>query len=242
MSIIKRGVSTALHGVYFMKIFLVRHGETTYNRETRFQGQQDAPLTPNGKSQAGAVADRFEKAEKAGEHFDAIYSSPLSRCLDTADAIGTKLNLKPVTEPGLKEMKMGEWENKTPVEVEKQYRTAEGKPLISEWMKDPVSNKIPGGETVDDVEKRVFSTLDRIIKENRQDANVVLVTHGGPISVILCKVLDQSLKEANRTHIANTSVTVLDVKKDLSDVKILADNDTSHMEAYIATLPNVRAY
>ncbi|MHC9542278.1 MAG: histidine phosphatase family protein [Vulcanimicrobiota bacterium] len=225
-----------------MKIFLVRHGETTYNKETRFQGQQDAPLTPNGQSQAGAVADRFEKAEKSGEHFDAIYSSPLSRCMDTADAIGSKLNMKPVTEPGLKEMRMGEWESKTPGEVKEQYRTAEGKPLMSEWMSDPVSNKVPGGETVDDVEKRVVATLDKIIKENRQDANVVLVTHGGPISVILCKVLDQSLKEANKKHIANTSVTVLDVKKDLSDAKLLSENDTSHMEAYIATLPNVKAY
>ncbi len=225
-----------------MKIFLVRHGETTYNKEARFQGQQDAPLSPEGQSQASMVADRFDKAEKAGEHFDAIYSSPLSRCMDTADAIGTKLNMKPIAESGLKEMGMGEWENKTSAEVKEQYITPAGRPLISEWKEDPLAYKVPGGETVQDVEKRVVSTLEKIIKENRQDANVVLITHGGPISVILCKVLDQSLKQATRKDIANTSVTVLDVQKDLSDARILSLNDTHHLEVYIPTLSKMSAF
>jgi len=229
-------------GEYLVKIFLVRHGETTYNKEVRFQGQQDAPLTPGGQTQGWMVADRFDREEKSGEHFDAIYSSPLSRCMETADKIGTKLHMKPVAEPGLEEMGMGEWENKTPAEVKDQYKTPDGKPLYTAWREDPLANQVPGGETVQDVEKRVVSTLDRIIKENRQDANVVLVTHGGPISVILCKVLGQSLKESTKKSLENTSVTVLDVQKDISDAKILSLNDTYHLEAYIPDLSKMKVF
>ena len=79
-----------------MNIYLIRHGETIYNKEGRFQGQSNIPLNEAGREQAQKVARRFEdQFIQSGQIFAAIYSSPFDRTMDTAKAIGEKLHLTP---------------------------------------------------------------------------------------------------------------------------------------------------
>ena len=97
-----------------MRLFLVRHGETDWNREGRFQGQQDTPLNDRGRGQARGVAERLR-----GHRFDAVVSSPLSRALDTARAIQTAAGRTDpvILEEGITEIHHGDWEGRLASEV-----------------------------------------------------------------------------------------------------------------------------
>ena len=108
-------------------VYLVRHGETAWNRERRFQGHQDVPLSPAGLFQAERLAQRLKS-----ETFDAVYSSDLKRAVQTAEIVARELALPVVTLKGLRERSMGEWEGLTQEEVAARFpdwpgRIVEGK-------------------------------------------------------------------------------------------------------------------
>lgn len=218
-----------------MKIYLVRHGETDYNKKGLFQGQKDIPLNEEGRAQAEKLALRFEdKFIHDGEQIAAIYCSPLSRAKDTAQAIGTKLNLKPFPDSGLKEIDMGEWEGKTAKQISEEYKDENGVPLLKKWQEDPVSNDIPGGEKVADLDVRTAKTIESIMQKHLPTESIVLVAHMGPIGAALCHVLGKNLKEIAKNKTDNASVTIIDVKNDLDHSEIIVQNDTSHLKEYMA--------
>ena len=101
------------------QLYLVRHGETHSNRERRFQGQLDVPLSPAGHEQAVALgrwlADRPAR-------FDALYSSDLRRAAQTAETVGAHLGLTPILTPALREIDCGEWQGLTGAEIEARFR------------------------------------------------------------------------------------------------------------------------
>jgi broad specificity phosphatase PhoE len=214
-----------------VKIFFVRHGETTYNQEGKFQGQKDIPLDEAGKVQAEKLGLRFEDNYlHSGEQIAAIYSSPLSRAMDTADAVAEKLHITPKPDPTLKEMDMGEWEGKTAKQIMEQYKDENGVPLLKKWQENPVDNHIPGGEKVVELDARVATSLDKIIKNHLPAENIVLVTHMGPIAVALRHVLGKNLQDLGKIKTDNASVTVIEVEKDIDHGKVLVMNDTSHLK------------
>ncbi|MBI3924691.1 MAG: histidine phosphatase family protein [Armatimonadetes bacterium] len=195
-----------------MKIYLVRHGETPYNREGRFQGQTDVPLSPEGASQGEELAQRLR--DELRDSTDALYSSPLQRAVDTARPIGEKLKLEPRLDPGWQEMAMGEWEGKTP----RQIPAAQ----LKQWRQDPTSLQIPGGESAAELESRVVGSLQRIIARHDDSDQIVVVTHGGPLMVVLAHVLRTSLREASAgLKLNNAEMLVLDVDKNSGLARVL---------------------
>ncbi|MEQ8169246.1 MAG: histidine phosphatase family protein [Candidatus Eremiobacterota bacterium] len=217
-----------------MNIYLIRHGETIYNKEGRFQGQSNIPLNEMGREQAKKVARRFEdQFIQSGENFTSIYSSPFDRTMDTANAIGEKLHLIPRKLPSFKEINMGEWEGQTRNEVMERYKDKDGVSFLKKWYEDPVNNNIPGGETVQQVYNRVTAGLNEIVKNHKPDDNIIIVTHGGPISVVACHVLKESLKEVSKKKFENTSVTLVQLASDIDHSKMLLYNDYSHLDKYV---------
>jgi alpha-ribazole phosphatase len=159
------------------RLCLVRHGQTDWNLEGRYQGQSDVPLNEKGRAQARILARQLQ-----GQSFDAIYTSDLQRAKETAEIISAFVHAPVLTEPRLREIDQGKWEGQL-VEVIK-ARYAE---LWRQRSVDPASVRPPGGETVEEVAQRVHGALDDIIATH-PNARVLIVSHGLALATIICKV------------------------------------------------------
>jgi broad specificity phosphatase PhoE len=149
------------------KLILIRHGETTWNDAQRFQGLIDVPLNARGWREAECLAWRFED-----ERIDAIYSSDLSRALDTATVIAQRVNQSLVVEPRLREACLGELQGKTYAEVhDRWFRAVETTPC---YFMDAAPR---GVESLRQLQARLMETI-RDIATHHRDASVLLVTHG----------------------------------------------------------------
>jgi len=134
-------------------LLLVRHGETDWNAERRWQGHADVPLNERGREQARALADSLARTE-----IDAIYSSDLSRARHTAEAVGARLDIPVVVDPALREIDVG------PIEG----LTAEESKAFDGWQ----------GEPKDAHAARILDALHRIAARH-PGGRVLVVTHGG---------------------------------------------------------------
>ncbi len=159
-------------------LILVRHGETIWNAERRFQGAQDVPLSPRGEAQARALAARL-----AGESIQRIYSSDLQRAHVTATLIAEPHGLPVQIEPRLREISFGAWEGMTYEGIHMRY--PEG---LAWWEADPMNAAPPGGETLAQLQERVESLLAELAALPA-DETALLVGHGGSLQVLLCVAL-----------------------------------------------------
>jgi broad specificity phosphatase PhoE len=152
---------------------LVRHGETDWNRERRFQGHADVPLNEAGRRQAEALADAL-----AGERFAAAYSSPLRRALETAEIVADRLHIPVEPRAGLMEVDVGSWSGLTTAEVEQRFPDG-----FRHWV-ETRADGWTDGETYEELGARVIWDLRRLA-ERHPGESVLAVTHGGPIRSVL---------------------------------------------------------
>jgi broad specificity phosphatase PhoE len=179
-------------------LLLIRHGQTTWNAERRLQGQQDAPLSPQGLSQAEAVAKRL-----ASVSLDAIVTSDLMRACHTAETINRFHCLPLFGRSDLREVNLGQWEGRTVTELEKDASEAD---LLAKWRTDSVANRPPGGERLEELQTRVINALEQIVQQHPRD-RVAVVSHGGVIKAAVSWVLGLPLDHQRRFEINNTSIT-----------------------------------
>lgn len=196
-----------------MKLILIRHGESRWNRLNRVQGTKNPRLSDKGIKQAKLLAHQIKKMR-----FDAVYSSHLSRAYETAKIL-TNSNI--ATLEDLQEIKLGVWEGKTVHQVKKEY-----KELYGQWYKEPLKVKIPGGETLLEFKDRVVQTFDKI-KAQHPNQEVLVVTHGGVITVYLAHLLEMNLNKVWSITLKNTSITILSFYEDFPS--LLLFNDTCHL-------------
>lgn len=119
-------------------ILLVRHGQTEWNRVERFRGRADVPLNETGLAQAEATGRRIAADWKPV----AVYSSPLSRAVKTAEAIVKHFDLPVQVHPGLADIDYGQWQGCTPDEARERWPE-----MVDAWYNAPQMARIPGGET-----------------------------------------------------------------------------------------------
>lgn len=154
-----------------MKIYIVRHGETQWNKEEIFRGRQDVPLNERGKEQATKTASFFQD-----KGIKRIFSSPLSRAFDTARTIGDTLAVPVTVSQEFNDMAFGRWEGLTLEEVEKTYRRE-----LDIWRFWPQKFRITGAENLTRVRKRIIIGLRDVFET---DGSAVIVTHR-----VICKVV-----------------------------------------------------
>lgn len=148
------------------RVLLIRHGQSVWNADGRWQGQENPPLTTLGRKQA-------QLASHALGAVDAIYSSPLARAFETASIISEHVGIGPVvTAPGLMERNAGEWQGLTHAQIEEAF------PGYLEARKRP-----PSWEPDDQVDRRVFAALDEIANAH-EDGLVLAVAHAGVIFAV----------------------------------------------------------
>ena len=178
------------------KLYLIRHGETDYNNALRFQGQTDIPLNQKGIEQAEKAADFFRDIP-----LQAIYTSTLIRAKTTAEIIAGVKGMEVQETDALREMSFGIWENMNSKDIQKKY--------AKEWkdfFASPANMKIPQGESMSDVQKRVYPVVQEIL-DRYPEGDVAFVAHGGIIRVLMCTMLGLDLNRAWHLHVGNASIT-----------------------------------
>ena len=198
------------------KIYLVRHGETDWNREDRCQGCIDTDLNNEGLRQAELVAQRL-----ANEEIHAIYCSNLKRAYRTAQIIAKKCGLNVTKSEALNEISFGDWEGLTFEEIRKRHDYD-----YNVWRLSPHTALFPGEGSLANVYDRVMKYVDEIILQNA-GKNILIVSHGGVIKLIILGLLGIGLEAYNKFYIANTSVSIVHVDKDKRYLRTL--NDTCHV-------------
>jgi broad specificity phosphatase PhoE len=160
-----------------VQIYLARHGQTAYNHEGRFQGQQQVPLDDTGRAQAAELAERA-----AGYGFRALWCSPLLRARETADIVAAKIGLEPKDDERLMETDAGDWTNLSFAEVR-----AQAPESFDAFAAADPSFAFPGGESFAQQEVRVSAALADV---ERGVLPALVVCHGMVIRAALASRAD----------------------------------------------------
>ncbi|MCJ7856746.1 histidine phosphatase family protein [Lachnospiraceae bacterium NSJ-143] len=199
-----------------IRLYLVRHGETEWNTVKRFQGWTDIELSDKGIEQARRLGERFK-----GIAVDELYASPLKRAVKTAEPIASAKGLEIKTSEYFKEINFGIWEGRTRDELSALY----GKEF-DEFLLHPQEHTFPGDGSFDAVTERIKKGLDMVL-DGKDNTNIVIVSHGGIIRLMIKYLLGIKEDLYNSTWIDNTSISLLELKKGGAVLRIL--NDTSHI-------------
>ena len=194
-------------------IFLIRHGETEWNRNGRWQGHADIPLSEAGRAQAQAIAQRFRQE---GARFDHLYASDLSRALETAQIIAQELEQPVHPFPALREVDVGSWSGLT---------------------RDQIIDRVPGafttvfhssdGESQEIFTRRVGEGLLNLA-ERHPGERLMIVTHGGTIRAMLRYLyMRQGMAELAAPHFGNTSIT--EIQLEATAWRVVRINDLAHL-------------
>jgi len=192
------------------KILLLRHGESTANRDRVLTGRTDPALTQNGRRQVKRAASFIKKRYRP---IDALYSSPLIRSFNTALIISKKLKAPVFTDNLLLETNFGKWEGLSRDELSL-------KPEWNKYKKDPFHFRFPGGESPQDVKKRIQSFKRKLLlKDDWQ--NIVIVSHYTPIVFYILSVTENENDNSAPFKIENAAVSVVSVTEDYDSIEML---------------------
>ena len=199
------------------RLLLVRHGATTATQEDRFSGSSGAELSEQGRWQAERLGERLSPLD-----ITAIYSSPLSRALDTARIVAGHCRLEPVTRDGLQEIGHGHWEGMKREDVEREFGAE-----YAAWEEDPFTFAPQGGESGVAVLARALPTLRDIVTAHAGE-RILVVSHKATIRLVLSSLLGFDARGyRDRLDQDPACLNVLDFR-DSVRVRLILFNDTSH--------------
>ena len=182
-----------------MRVYLARHGETTWNLAGRYQGRRESELTPLGTQQALALASAME-----GTSIRRVLSSPMLRCTATAQPAADRLGLRVETDDRLIEIAHGTWEGRLRDEI-----AANDPVRYRAWREDPAHVQFEGGESCADVLQRWRDFAATF----RPDVPALVVTHDAVVRVALVDVAGEDLGTFWKWNIENGAYAILDVNE-----------------------------
>ena len=199
------------------RLFLIRHGQSTWNRDHRIQGQLDPPLSEEGRRQAALLGARL-----AGRKFSGIYASDLKRAFETAEVLGGAVVLQPEPLESLREIYLGEWEGLSTEEIAERYPEA-----WASWVAEPNWDLVPGGEGAAAFDVRVAAALEEILRRH-QHGDALVVTHGGVIQTALHRIVGKPPQGIFPFKIQNASISVIEIRDGRAIIGGV--NDIAHLE------------
>lgn len=199
------------------KVIFIRHGQTSWNKEKKYQGHSDICLNEAGLRQAELVGKRL-----AGEKINAIYSSDLLRACQTAECVAKHHALPIIRKPELREINFGVWEGLTYQQIMKTWPA-----ILTTMYSQPAATCPPQGESFDRVRQRVSGALQQCIGKHPNET-IVIVSHGGTMRVILCAALKIDLDKIWFIRQDSTAINIIEYlgKK----VLVTLINDTCHLK------------
>lgn len=208
-------------------IYLIRHGQTVDSDEKKYKGHIDVPLSAEGIDQISSLAAYLSKMIRSGagpdhtaNELDSIYCSDLSRAVKSAGIIAEPFGLKPAIDARLKERSFGKWEGMTFSEIQKEFPDE-----FDAWVKNPMKNSPPGGESTEDVIVRVMPVFNEIVR-NHENRHVAIVSHGGVNRVILCTILGIPLEHIFRVEQEFAGLNIISFYDEKPVMKMM--NFTAH--------------
>lgn len=200
-----------------MKLFLVRHGETEWNKLGRFQGQNDNSLNELGLAQARDTARAAISWQPT-----VLYSSPLCRTMQVSEEISRLVGLPVTLEPRLKELNLGKLEGVTGEEM----RTAW--PQVYEtWRNDPQKVMMPGGESLVQLQERTWAAFQDLEQVHSQDDVIVMISHNFAIRALCGRLLGLPLSHFHRMYLSLGSVSTME--RSSLGWRLLTYNSTCHL-------------
>jgi broad specificity phosphatase PhoE len=203
-----------------MNLLIVRHGETTWNREGRYQGRTDVPLSDEGEAQARALGQRL-----AGLPISIALTSPLARTRRTAEAVLGDREVVLEPEAALIEISHGKWEGQLASDIEHSHAE-----MFGTWRTRP-DRHVPAGpdaETLGDVEERAWPVLVRTCARLGADETALIVAHDAVNRVLLCRVLGLPLTRVWTFRQSPASLNVLSGAS-LAELQVVRLNDAEHV-------------
>lgn len=202
------------------EFWVVRHGESTWNVDGRYQGQTDVPLSPVGMLQASTLAGRL-----TGQHFAAVYSSDLLRASQTAHTVAERLAGAPRVQldPELREINVGQLSGLVMADIRQRFPQ-----YLTDLQADPWATRRPGGESMEDLFERCGAAF-HAIRARHPGERVLVFTHGGVVRVAVGLALGGVPANAwARLSVMNTSITRVLVGEQSG--MLLGFNDDAHLE------------
>jgi broad specificity phosphatase PhoE len=197
-------------------LLLMRHGEIAANAQRRWHGATDSPLTPAGRRQALRLAQRIKR--DWGD-VEAIYTSPLIRCVHTAQRLGAVLGQPVILDDDLREYGIGELENTTFDALHSEYD-------FFRRIRDDQNYAPGGGDSINEVKLRIVGALRRIHSNHHSARPIAVVSHGAALGIALASLLDADANRWTNYHFDNCSVTELQLEP---EPLIAAFNSTEHL-------------
>ena len=202
------------------RIVIVRHGETDWNMEGRFQGQIDIPLNENGKDQAKKASEYLKDI-----NFNKAYSSSMMRPFETAQIILGNKNLKIKKIDELVEISHGLWEGKLENEIRDNWPK-----LLADWHQKPETVTMPEGESIRDVAKRSIAAWERICDDQEDEDITLLVAHDAVNKTLICHLLGLDCSNIWMIKQGNGGITVIDIFKESNKDNVVSSlNITTHL-------------
>lgn len=199
------------------KVYLVRHGETEWNKLGKFQGCIDIDLSKEGIVQAEHISKRFNG------NFDYIYTSPLKRAVQTACIIAAAKEVEPIVINELREINFGEWEGLTLEEISCKFPKE-----FNKWRTDKLEGPMCGGDlSIEKASTRAKNAIKEITAKHK-GKTVLIVAHGGIIKAGLIGLFDWNMTMYHKIKLGNTSICEIDFDFNL-EPSIITINDTSHL-------------
>lgn len=199
-------------------VYIIRHGETDFNRLYRFIGSTDHPLNERGIAQAETLREPMSKFA-----LDRIYSSPLKRTMMTAERVRNGRDLEIIEAPGLREIHCGAWEGLNREEIEAKWPGE-----INLWEKHPHLLHMEGGETFAEVQDRAISAFCKIVARERGNC-IAITSHMLTIQLIMGKLLNVPICDVwEMVRLENTSITTMTIE-DNGDFAVVRWADDSHL-------------
>jgi broad specificity phosphatase PhoE len=201
-----------------LKFFLVRHGETEWNKLGKFQGQVDIPLNQRGLAQAQAMAAAAVNWRPTG-----IYASPLSRTTQVAEAIAQRVGLQVQSDPRLKELDLGELDGITNEEMRRDWGG-----VYEAWRDNPGDVSMPGGESLAQVQGRAWEAMMDMESCHGDEDALVVVSHNFTIKTIVAQLLGVPWSHFHNMALSLGSLTVIESGQ--RGRRLITYNSTSHLD------------
>jgi len=199
------------------KVYVVRHGQTAWNVGEIFRGRADIPLDDVGRNEAALAGEALRDAA-----IHAVYSSPLSRSMETAKNIAKFHNLTVTPLEAITDISYGEWEGQSNEHVKAKYPD-----LHRLWHEEPHKVHFPRGESLEEVRARTMSAVNDLVAKHKEE-NIVLVAHRVPNKVICCALIGLDNSHFWRIQQDTASTNLFTYKGGQWVISLL--NDTSYLK------------
>ena len=195
-------------------LFLVRNADTDFSRDGRVAGRRDIGLSAAGRAQAEHLRDRF--AATNSEIIE-ILASPLPRAVETAEILAAPLGHGVVRDPRLIDFDAGRWEGQ-------KHHDINASAEYQRFLVNPVDESIPGGENIGEVRDRIVASVSQALADNELGANILIVSHAGPLRVLLAHYLGMNLVHYHRLRLSPASLSILRFESEAGVPRVLTIN------------------